>query len=88
MTTIPDDIMEMAERALYAVHADEDPAFGTRIIAAALLTAEKRGEERERAYMKTVLREVIQQQKWGEGMPYESMLEHLEERAAIRKGSD
>lgn len=48
MTEIPDDIMEMAERALYAVHADEDPAFGSRIIASALLAAEKRGEERER----------------------------------------
>lgn len=48
MTEIPDDIMEMSERALYAVHADEDPAFGTRIIAIALLAAEKRGEERER----------------------------------------
>lgn len=54
--------------------------------AKAILAAEKRGEESERAYMKTVLREVIQQQKWGKGMPYESMLEHLEERATIRKG--
>ena len=39
MTTIPDDIMEMAERALYAVHSDEDPAFGSRVIASVIARA-------------------------------------------------
>lgn len=39
MTEIPDDIMEMAERALYAVHADEDPAFGSRVIASVIARA-------------------------------------------------
>lgn len=95
MTEIPDKTKDLLERlAPFITTSGEvlrtivfsEEAVG--VATEALLAAEKRGEERERAYMKTVLREVIQQQKWGNGMPYESMLEHLEERAAIRKGSD
>ena len=37
MTTIPDDIMEAAEQTLGAVHSDDDPAFGARLIARAIL---------------------------------------------------
>jgi hypothetical protein len=91
MTEIPESAMEEARSvvAKFPYSMSSDPLENrATIVAIALLAAEKRGEERERAYMKTVLREVIQQQKWGEGMPYESMLEHLEERAAIRKGPD
>lgn len=47
MTTIPDDIMEAAEQTLYAVHSDDDPAFGARLIARAILAERERCEEME-----------------------------------------
>lgn len=64
MTTIPDDIMEAAEQTLYAVHSDDDPAFGARLIARAILA------ERERCATDLFDREAFMMAVSGDGDPY------------------